>query len=398
MSSRPTPNDSGVYLEEFSPAIHTITGVPTSTTAFVGPTRRGRANFPTLIRSWSEFQSSFGPRSNTHPLSTAVHHFFTNGGTFAIIVRVTRSSGESLAAYDYFGGSSSGSRRKRRRRGLTTLENTPFNLLCVLPRSWNADLPPGVLAAALDLCERRRAMLLVDPPHAWTDAPTAAMLWRDAPPIRRSAFAAIYFPRLIAPSAAKQGVPHPCPPCGTVAGVFARIDSTRGVWNAPAGNEANLKGITAPAIPITDHDQSTLNESGINTIREFPARGVLIWGARTAATESDWKYAPVRRLANFIQNSIHESTTWAVFEPNDPPLWNRLRLSVETFVHQLFLAGALQGTRPQHAYFVRCGLDTTTQVDIDRGHVNIEVGFAPLRPAEFIILRFAIRAGSITDP
>lgn len=194
------------------------------------------------------------------------------------------------------------------------------------------------------------------------------------------------------------GAPRAFPPSGLIAGLLARTDAARGVWKAPAGSEANLVGATDLAVHLSETENESLNRHGINCLRQFPGRGLVVWGARTLAggdsQASEWKYIPVRRTALFLEQSIHAGTKWAVFEPNAEPLWGRLRISVGNFLHGLFRQGAFQGNTPDKAFFVKCDRETTTQDDIDRGVVNIVIGFAPLRPAEFVVVSIAQLAGS----
>lgn len=211
--------------------------------------------------------------------------------------------------------------------------------------------------------------------------------------------AAFYFPWILAPDALQENRPKEFPPCGFVAGIYARTDATRGVWKAPAGTEASLTGANGVTINLTDNENGVLNPLAINCIRTFPVYGTIIWGARTLQGNdergSEWKYIPVRRTALFIEESLFRALKWVVFEPNDEPLWAQIRLNVGAFMHNLFRQGAFQGTTPKDAYFVKCDKETTTQNDIDRGIVNIVVGFAPLKPAEFVIIKLQQMAGQI---
>jgi phage tail sheath protein FI len=184
-----------------------------------------------------------------------------------------------------------------------------------------------------------------------------------------------------------------------VAGVIARTDSQLGVWKAPAGLEATMMGVYDFDVRLTDPENGELNPLGINCLRTRPGAGPVIWGARTTVgadqLASQWKYLPVRRLALFIEESLYRGTQWAVFEPNDEPLWAQLRLNIGVFMHDLFRQGAFQGGSPKDAYFVSCDSTTTTQSDIDRGIVNVIVGFAPLKPAEFVVLYIQQIAGQV---
>jgi phage tail sheath protein FI len=206
----------------------------------------------------------------------------------------------------------------------------------------------------------------------------------------KSSYGAVYFPWLkMADPTGRSAEPILAPPSGFVAGMFARIDARRGVWKAPAGTEANIGGAVGLVSEITDVQQDFLNPIGMNVIRQFPASGLVIWGSRTLATRSDpeYRYVPVRRTAIYLEQSIYNGIQWAVFEPNDEDLWASLRLNVGAFMTLQFRAGAFQGKSAKDAFFVKCDNETTTQGDIDAGIVNILVGFAPLKPAEFVVLK-----------
>jgi len=211
--------------------------------------------------------------------------------------------------------------------------------------------------------------------------------------------AAFYYPWLLAPDPKQEGRPRAFPPGGAVAGIYARTDATRGVWKAPAGTDASLSGVIGVTLPMTDGENGVLNPLGVNCIRRFPVYGTVVWGARTLRGNdeigSEWKYVPVRRTALFIEESLYRGLKWVVFEPNDEPLWAQIRLNVGSFMNDLFRQGAFQGQTPKDAYFVKCDKDTTTQSDINRGIVNIIVGFAPLKPAEFVVLSIQQMAGQL---
>jgi phage tail sheath protein FI len=171
------------------------------------------------------------------------------------------------------------------------------------------------------------------------------------------------------------------------------------VWKAPAGTEGSLRGVSQLAVKLTDPQNGQLNPLGLNSLRNFDIFGNVCWGARTLegadALASQWKYIPVRRLALYIEESLYRGTQWVVFEPNDEPLWAQIRLNIGAFMNNLFRQGAFQGKTPREAYLVKCDSETTTQNDIDRGVVNILVGFAPLKPAEFVIIQIQQLAGQI---
>ena len=213
---------------------------------------------------------------------------------------------------------------------------------------------------------------------------------------KKSPYTAVYFPwlKMVDPTGIRPE-PISVPPSGFIAGMYAKIDGTRGVWKAPAGTEANIGGATGLLKNVTDAEQDTLNDKGVNCIRAFPAAGIVIWGSRTLSTRSqpEWRYVPVRRTAIFLEVSIFNGIQWAVFEPNDTELWASLRLNIGAFMMRLFRQGAFQGDTPSKAFFVKCDSETTTQADIDAGVVNVLVGFAPLKPAEFVVIKISQKAG-----
>ncbi|MGP1373512.1 MAG: phage tail sheath C-terminal domain-containing protein [Almyronema sp.] len=280
-----------------------------------------------------------------------------------------------------------------------------FNLLCI-PRTaviagtdaLSATDAFAVLAAARDFCEERRAFLLIDPPTG-VDAVQEVKDWLDANNNLRSQNAAFYFPRVLMPDPLNDFKLRAVGPSGTLAGLYARTDSDRGVWKAPAGTEATLSNVFKLETPLTDAENGTLNPLAINCLRTFPIYGTICWGARTLdgadAIGSEYKYVPVRRLALFIEETLFRGLKWVVFEPNDEPLWAQIRLNVGAFMNTLFRQGAFQGQTPRQAYLVKCDKETTTQNDIDRGMVNILVGFAPLKPAEFVFIKLQQLAGQI---
>lgn len=289
------------------------------------------------------------------------------------------------------------------KEGLYALEKTDiFNLLCIPPYTFEMDIDTDLVSNAAAYCEKRRAMLLVDSPKNWTSKENAKNEFTavsDPYPGINSNYAALFFPRLKQPNPMRENQIEEFVPCGAVAGIFARTDAQRGVWKAPAGQEARLVGVPQLSVPLTDDENGELNQLGINCLRAFPVYGRLVWGARTLEgadrLASEWKYIAVRRTALYIEESLYRGTQWVVFEPNDEPLWSQIRLNVGAFMHNLFRQGAFQGTTPREAYFVKCDKETTTQNDINLGIVNILVGFAPLKPAEFVIIKIQQMAGQI---
>jgi phage tail sheath protein FI len=306
------------------------------------------------------------------------------------------SDGAALVANDYVGPG-----LQAAKQGLWALEHADlFNLLCITPPDrGDSDTDASVYVEALAYCVSRRAVLLVDPPHDMSAAAASAAL--DALGLSGDGArnAAIYFPRVREADLLSGGQTDTFVPCGIVAGVMARTDAERGVWKAPAGLDASLRGTQALAETVTDGESGALNQLGINALRSFPVVGRVVWGARTLRgadiLADEYKYLPVRRLALFIEESLFRGTQWVVFEPNDEPLWAQIRLNVGAFMQGLFRQGAFQGTTPREAYFVKCDKETTTQNDIDLGRVNILVGFAPLKPAEFVIIQIQQMAGQV---
>jgi len=366
----------GVYVEEIPGGGHPIAGVPTAITAFVGAAKKGAVNHATPIRNIGEFEQKFGGAAAGLELADAVRQFFLNGGTEAIVVRIAKSASAAQV-----------------RTGLRALDKVDLFNLLVLPGVTARD----TLADAVSYCRKRRAFLIGDAPaDARTPAEMEQSVLRGALP--KTSDAAVYFPWIRIADPLHGGAPRTAPPSGTIAGLYARTDRTRGVWQAPAGTDATLQGVKDLACRLTDAENSLLNPRGINCLRALPKP--VAWGARTLEGDdrlaSDWKYVPVRRLALFLEESLDRGTRWAVFEPNAEPLWAQLRASVGAFLNGLFRAGAFQGSSPRDAFFVKCDATTTTPADLARGVVNIVVGFAPLKPAEFLILTLRQRAGQIT--
>jgi uncharacterized protein len=292
------------------------------------------------------------------------------------------------------------------KQGLFALENTDlFNLLCIPPYNFSGGAPSDVdvtvQVAAAAYCVQRRAFYIMDPPSSWTNLQGALNNFQtfSANLGSNGDHAALYFPQLIEANPLANGQLETFVPCGAVAGMYARIDAQRGVWKAPAGQETALTGVQQLSVLLTDPENGLLNPMGLNCLRSFPLIGRVIWGARTLqgadALESQWKYVPVRRTALFLEESLYRGTKWVVFEPNDEKLWAQIRLNVGSFMQSLFRQGAFQGNTPRTAYFVKCDSETTTQNDIDQGIVNIVVGFAPLKPAEFVIIQIQQMAGQL---
>ena len=520
-----TPTYPGVYIEEISSGVRTITGVATSITAFIGRALTGPTDESIVINSYSDFERTFGGLWLESTLGFAVRDFYLNGGAQAIVIRLyhakkeenakaslsanglaleavspgswgsnlrvridhdvlpataerygltndqlfnltvrntktgvteqflnvsvvssarqidrvlqnesslirttetlgeTRPSahgdpgiGEDIWAVETLsskvadgakatdGGlltveDFTGSGKEVAKQGLFALEQADlFNLLCLPPYLIDGDIDPDLITKAAVYCEKRRAMLLIDAPTGWnTKAKAIAGIRSGVGTTSKNA--AVFFPRLQQTNPLRGGQVETYASCGAIAGIFSRTDQQRGVWKAPAGIDATVNGIVGLSVSLTDPENGELNPLGINCLRSFPASGRVVWGSRTLQGNdqlaSEWKYIPVRRTALFLEESLYRGTQWVVFEPNDEPLWAQIRLNLGAFMNNLFRQGAFQGTTPKEAYFVKCDKETTTQNDINLGIVNIVVGYAPLKPAEFVIIKFQQMAGQL---
>jgi phage tail sheath protein FI len=381
-----TSSYPGIYVDEIPGGVRSIEGVATSIALFAGWTPRGPVDAALQVSSFVEFERAFGGLEARSPVGYSVHQFFANGGRAAWIMRIAGSRGRAL---DPTGAAFRRALLRRFGPDSATDRIDLYNLVCV-PGLAHA----ATLATLQAECRRRRAFLIID---SGAEATVESMIagGTDGLTGPDGSCSAIYFPWVRAPDPLRSGAIRPFPPCGFVAGMIARTDATRGVWKAPAGLEATLTGAAGPVINLGDADQDR-----VNALRTFPRAGTVAWGARTLHGQderaSEWKYIPVRRLALFIEESLHRGIRWAAFEPNGESLWAQIRLTVGAFLDGLFRQSAFEGRTPRDAYFVKCDRATTTQADIDQGIVNIVVGFAPLKPAEFVILR--IRATAQCPP
>jgi phage tail-like protein len=391
--------------------------VATSIAAFVGATKSGPTDAPVAVRSFADFTAQFGGLSDPHPLSYAVQHYFANGGREALIARVA-PAGTALTDADI-----SDAALAAQKRGLWLLDNVArFNILCIPPLTRTADVGRATWDAAANYAAQRGVIVIVDAPAGWASASDAtnglpALISRDAAvtpraaggavagsyamtitadddggavavtPATLGASVAVYFPRLQALDPLRGNQVASFAPCGAVAGIYASTDETRGVWKAPAGEQAIIHGAQGLSVTLPDNDSGDLNALGINNLRKLPSGALVVWGARTLDT-GDRRYVPVVRTELYVEQSIRQSLQWAIFEPNAEPLWAQIRASIGAFLYGLWKQGALQGATPTEAYFVRCDRTTMTQSDLDNGRLNVVIGIAPLKPAEFVI--FAI--------
>jgi uncharacterized protein len=292
--------------------------------------------------------------------------------------------------------------------GLNLLGSVPiFNLLCVPGETDNA-----TIQTLQKYCASKRAFYIVDCPQNITYATFSSVSGGPGPISTTgtgggtntlvthnnfSSYSAYYYPWVLAPDPLAGNRATLFPPCGFVAGLYAATDAARGVWKAPAGIDAAMSGVLGLQVNLTDLQNGTLNPVAVNCLREFSAYGNVVWGSRTLdgndQLDSQWKYVPVRRLAMYVETSLYDGIQWAVFEPNDETLWSQIRLSIDSFMQGLFSQGGLQGSSPDQAYFVKCDATTNPQSSIEQGVVNILVGFAPLYPAEFVVISIQQMAG-----
>jgi phage tail sheath protein FI len=354
----------GVYIEEIPSGAHIISETPTDITAFVGESHRGSRTKAIEIHSLSDFERQYGRGS---PLHTSVFLFFENGGKRAVIVRQRDSS---LKAFF---------------QALHALnEIDQLNLLC-LPS--NMPIEPDKIYKAANYCESRRSFLLLDTSPDWFSVTDTINGMKQIGITSRNA--AAYFPRLRGRGSSSISA------CGAIAGVYARSDKNSGVWKSPAGIDAVLHSVNGLSMPVDNATIQQLTKASINCIKEDVNAGPVIWGARTlAGNDNEWRYIAVRRTALFIENSILNGTKWVVFEPNGEPLWQQLVQSVHVFMMSLFQRSAFQGSTPDDAFYIRCDTTTMTPHEIAAGKVNLILGFAPLKPAEFVILRFDLQSAS----
>jgi phage tail sheath protein FI len=366
---------------------HPINGVATSITAFIGSALRGPTGVPGPVNSFADFERLYGGLWAQSTLGYGVQQFFLNGGRQALIVRVGGDGSGGITDADIVAS-------------LPALEKADlFNLLCIPPpKRHGGDVGKPAWDAAIAYAKSRRAFVIVDPPERWTstdDVLNAATGLTSV--VTPDDNAAIYFPRILVSDPLNNGRLDSFAPGGTIAGIFAKTDLNRGVWTAPAGIEAAMQGVLGLSLggsagpgKLSDADSGRLNLAAINSFRDVPTSGTVLWGARTLkgadALASDWKYIPVRRLAYTIEESVARGIKSAAFEPNDQALWAQIEFSVNAFMQTLFRQGAFQGTTPSQAYFVKCDNTTTTLADIENGIVNIVIGFAPINPAEFVML------------
>jgi phage tail sheath protein FI len=394
----------GIYVEEISAGPRPIQSAGTSTAGFLGvaPNPARRQQEAVAINNWTQFVKEFvgegesGKGKKSTDLSNAVFGFFQNGGTRCFVVNV--GEGEGIAG----GGT--------QRKGIRLLEQVDEVAIVAAPGFTDA----GSYEALLNHCEALKDRVAVLDCESKVDESRidrltkvkTAEVSREGdekgkgkktsgglrPRTSPGGYGAFYAPWITIQDPLAPGKNIAVPPSGHIAGIYSRVDGVRGVHKAPA-NEP-IRGAVNVNYRITHQEQEPLNENGVNCIRFFPREGIRVWGARTVADgASEWRYLNVRRLFCMIEESIAQGTRWVVFEPNDITLWKAIRRDVSAFLMLLWRAGALKGSTPEEAFFVKCDEETNPPEVVDAGRVVTMIGVAPVKPAEFIIFRIGQYAG-----
>ena len=353
--SRLTIKQPGIYVQNINSQPQPIEGLSTSTVGFLGETQFG-PNTPTLITSWLQFQNIFGYYFGEDKyLPYSVEGFFLNGGKRCYVCKVTD--------YDYASA-------------LAKLEAIEEVSIVYAP---NVQAVEGLTNALVDHCERLRNRFAI------LDSVKDQNISSVAKP-RDSSAAALYYPWIYVK---ENGTGQSClvPPGGHVAGIYARTDIEKGVNKTPTNQI--VRGAVDIELSMKSHQQESLNLQGINCIRNFPGKGIMVWGARTLSNDPTKKYVNVCRFMIYLEQSIKKGTMWTVFEPNTEATWTKIKATIENFLTQTWRNGMLMGTSQQEAYFIKCDRTTMTQNDLDNGRINVLIGIAPTKPAEFIILRIS---------
>jgi len=382
----------GVYVEEVDRGSKPIEAVGTNTVGFLGESSKGPLNESVLITNWSQFVKTFGDfKDCSEHLAHAVYGFFNNGGSRCFVVNVgapetaktevkaaDKKDDKAPAQVHVGGGGRDGLFIGRdggpgARTGLKCMDEVDEIAILAAP----GQISPAVQDALLSHCETRKDRFAVlDSPETITGGVD------KLPKPRDSKYGAYYFPWIQVYDPDKGNIF--VPPSGHISGVYSRTDSERGVHKAPA-NEI-VRGALGLKYNVSKGEQDLLNPKGINAIR-FMNGGIRIWGARTLSSDPSWRYINVRRLFIMVESSIERATQWVVFEPNDHRLWKRVQRTIASFLTLLWRNGALMGTSPEQAFYVKCDEETNPPEVIDAGQLVVEIGLAPVKPAEFVIFR-----------
>ncbi len=407
----------GVYVEEVDRGAKPIEGVGTSVAAFVGFAEKGPLNEPTLVTNWSQFRDTFGGFMEGSYLAHAVYGYFYNGGGTAYVVRVpsgdegkteSPSKPEPTKAESAEKPPAKPELKKRANKGVTaktfigsadkrtglggleavdevTMVAIPDLMAAYQKGDMSEDDVKAVQNAMLSHCEKMKyRFAILDPLPGLS--PQGVKEWRMEKAGYDSKYGALYYPWISVSNPLGEGTIS-IPPSGHMAGIYARSDAERGVHKAPA-NEV-VRGAIGLELQITKGEQDVLNPIGVNCIRSFPGRGVRVWGARTLSSDPAWRYVNVRRLFNYVEASIELGTQWVVFEPNDVDLWERVKRDITAFLTLVWRDGALFGNTPSEAFYVKCDEELNPPEVRDAGMLIIEIGLAPVKPAEFVIFRIS---------
>jgi phage tail sheath protein FI len=382
----------GVYIQEI-PAAPVILPVGTSTGAFIGTVPKADAyqGMARAVNSWSQFLRDYVPEKDaaSTPLSNAVYGFFLNGGARCYVVNTAKLTGTG------------------HEKGALQLLETVEAQIVVAPGLTDAASYDAILTHCENM--KDRVAILDADPNSVENIDSLTSIGRDKPAEagtdkrptalrpRTSPYGTVYFPQILSRDPLSTDTKLvPMFPSGHMAGIWARSDAERGVHKAPA-NEV-VRGAIDLTYQLTPAEQANLNENGVNAIRFFEREGIRVWGARTLAERgSEWRYLNVRRLFNFIEQSIAQSTKWVVFEDNDVPLWKRITRDVTAFLINVWRDGALQGRTPAEAFLVACNSETNPPESIDLGQVICVIGLAPVKPAEFVMFRLSQKVGSVPE-
>ncbi len=379
----------GVYVEEVDRGSKPIEAVGTNTVGFLGESAKGPENEAVLITNWSQFVKTYGDfKDCSVALAHGVYGFFNNGGSRCFVTNVGAPEGATVADDKAKKGDKNAAPAKGgdraalyigkdmgpgQRTGLKTFEEIDEIAIVAAP----GQTSPAVQDAILSHCETRKDRFAI------LDSPETISGGVDRlPKPRDSKYGAYYFPWIQVYDPDKGNIF--VPPSGHIAGVYSRVDSERGVHKAPA-NEL-VRGALGLKYNVSRGEQDILNPKGINAIR-FMSGGIRIWGARTLSSDPSWRYINVRRLFIMVETSIERATQWVVFEPNDHRLWKRVTRTISSFLTLIWRNGALMGTSPEQAFFVKCDDETNPPEVIDAGQLVVEIGLAPVKPAEFVIFR-----------
>jgi len=388
----PNYQTPGVYVEEVEGGSKPIEAGATNIVGFLGVAEKGPVNEAVLVTNWTHYTRIFGGMHEGGWLGHAVYQFFQNGGNKAYINNLKElpqkpekedkeeEGGENVPVKienppdiaKLIIGADEGVGKKT---GLFLFDTVPEIALVCAP----GVTEPAAQDAILTHCERNRFRFAI------LDSPEGLEKGIDTMPMPRdSIMGAYYFPWVeMYDTGADQNV-H-APPSGGIAGVYSRVDSTRGVHKAPA-NEL-FRTALGLKYNLTDAEQELLNPKGINCIREFPGRGIRVWGARTISSNPEWRYINVRRLFCMVEQAIQNGTNWVVFEPNTRDLWKKITRNITSFLLNIWRSGALFGDTPEEAFYVRCDDELNPPESIDAGYVVVELGIAPAKPAEFVVFR-----------